>query len=93
MGIDELTITMGKQGAGEWRLTLDSGETLDVVLDDVEVGEQRGFHAEGRNEEREMLYELTTGPQPGGSIQLRGRPLYEEEWEDIGVVTDARKLG
>lgn len=39
-----------------------------------------------------MLYEHTTGPQPGGSIQLRRWPLYEEGWKDIGVGTDARKL-
>lgn len=93
MGIDELTITMGKQGAGEWRLVLESGDTVDVVLDEVEVGDERGFSAEGRSEEREMLYELTTGPQPGGSIQLRRRPLYGDEWEQVGTVTDATKLG
>lgn len=81
MGLDELTITMGKLGAGQWELH----------LDDVEVSEERGFSAEGRNEEREMLYELTTGPQPGGPIRLRRRPITGDEWEDVGEVADAIK--
>ena len=91
MGLDELTITMGKLGAGQWELHLEDGETIDAFLDDVEVSEERGFSAEGRNEEREMLYELTTGPQPGGPIRLRRRPITGDEWEDVGEVADAIK--
>lgn len=93
MAIDDLAITMGKQGAGEWQLTLESGETRPVDLDDVDGSEERGFSAEGRNEERETLYELSTGPQPGGDIRLRRRPLHGEEWEAVGSVVDATKLG
>ena len=60
MALDELAITMGKLGAGEWELHLEGGESVEAVLDTVDVSEERGFRAEGRNEEREMLYELTT---------------------------------
>ncbi len=63
MALDELAITMGKLGAGEWTLRLDDGETVAATLDEVEVSEERGFHAEGRDEERALLYELTTGTQ------------------------------
>jgi len=89
--MDELVITMGKLGAGQWELRLEDDETIDVFLDEVEVSEERGFSAEGRNEAREMLYELTTGTQPGGPIRLRRRPLDGEEWEDAGEVVDAVK--
>lgn len=91
MALDELAITMGKLGAGQWELRLESGETIEVFLDEVEVSEERGFSAEGRNEEREMLHELTTGTQPGGPIRLRRRPLRGDEWESVGDVTDAKK--
>lgn len=93
MALDELAITMGKFGAGQWELRLEDDETIDAFLDDVEVSEERGFSAEGRNEEREMLYELTTGKQPGGPIRLRRRPLKGEEWEEVGKVKDAIKRG
>lgn len=93
MGLDELAITMGKLGAGEWELRIEDEETLDATLDEVEVTEERGFHAEGRNEAREMLYELTTGKQPGGPIRLRRRPLDGDEWEEVGEVTEAVKHG
>jgi hypothetical protein len=38
-----------------------------------------------------MLYELTTGKQPGGPIRLRRRPLDSDDWEDAGDVVDAVK--
>lgn len=91
MTLDDLAVTMGKLGAGQWRLETETGETIEVRLEDVEMGEERGFHAEGRNEEQEMLYELTTGPQPGGPIQLRRRPI-TGEWEDVGPLADATKV-
>ena len=84
---------LGPQARAVDSLTLESGETVDVFLDDVDVDEDRGFHAEGRHEAREMLFELTTGPQAGGPIRLRRRPLQEAEWEDVGRVTDAVKVG
>lgn len=93
MTLDELAVRMGKLGAGDWELRLDTGETIDAVLDEVDVGEERGFHAEGRSEEREMLYELTTGPQPGGPIRLRRRPLRGDEWEVVGELAGATKRG
>lgn len=93
MGLDELAITMGKLGAGEWTLRLEDGDTVDVTLEEVGVSEERGFHAEGRDEEAAMLYELTTGKQPGGPIRLRRRPLTGEEWETVGEVADATKRG
>lgn len=91
MALDELAITMGKLGAGQWELHLEDDERIDAFLDDVEVSEERGFSAEGRNEEREMLYELTTGKQPGGPILLRRRPIDGDEWEEVGEVVDAVK--
>lgn len=93
MTLDDLAITMGKLGAGEWELQLDTGETLDATLEEVEVSEERGFHAEGRNEDRELLYELTTGPQPGGPIRLRRRSFTDDEWEEAGEVVEAVKQG
>lgn len=93
MTLDDLVITMGKQGAGEWELRLESGETLVATLDEVRVSETRGFHAEGRNEAREVLYELTTGPQPGGPIELRRRPFEADDWETAGAVAAATKVG
>ncbi|MFA9517916.1 hypothetical protein ACERIT_11980 [Halopenitus sp. H-Gu1] len=93
MALDELAITMGKLGAGEWELRIEGGDTVDAVLDEVDVSEERGFHAEGRNEVREMLYELTTGKQPGGPIRLRRRPIDGEQWEEVGEVNDAVKQG
>jgi len=84
---------MGKLGAGEWTLRLEDGETIDATLDTVDVSKEHGFHAEGRNTDEEMLYELTTGIQPGGSILLRQRPLNEDEWEPVGDVVDATKQG
>lgn len=91
MALDELAITMGKLGAGQWELRLENDETIDAFLDDVEVSEERGFSAEGRNDEREMLYELTTGKQPGGPIRLRQRSIHSDEWEEVGEVVDAVK--
>lgn len=93
MTLDDLALTMGKQGAGEWELRLESGGTIEATFDEVEVSETRGFHAEGRNETREVLYELTTGPQPGGPIELRRRSFDAEEWETAGEVAAATKLG
>jgi len=90
MALDDLAITMSKLGAGEWTLRLDDGETVDVSLDEVDVSEERGFEAEGRNVDEGALYELTTGKQPGGPIRLRRRPL-EGDWETVGTVTDATK--
>ncbi|MFQ3318520.1 MAG: hypothetical protein ACI8UR_001921 [Natronomonas sp.] len=89
---DELAITIGKMGGGPWELTLEGGETLEAYLDEVGVNEERGFHAEGRNDDEEFLVELTTGPQPGGPIRLEKRSLYEDEWEEVGPVVDAAKL-
>lgn len=93
MTLDDLAITMGKLGAGEWTLRLDSGETIEADLDEVDVSETRGFHASGRNTEQETLYELTTGPQPGGPIQVRRRPLEADEWETVGELDEATKQG
>jgi hypothetical protein len=93
MTLDDLTVTMAKLGAGRWRLEIEGSETVEVRLEDVDVGEDRGFHAEGRNEEQSMRYELTTGPQPGGPIQVRRRPLSREAWEELGALRDAAKLG
>lgn len=93
MALDELAHTIGKLGAGEWELQIEDGGTVDVVLDEVDVSEERGFHAEGRNEERGMLYELTTGKQPGGPVRLRRRPLDSEDWEVVGDVAEAVKQG
>jgi hypothetical protein len=59
MALDELAVTIGKRGAGDWELRLDSGETVDATLDEVEVGEERGFHAEGRSSP-------TSAPTPRG---------------------------
>jgi len=93
MTLDDLAITMGKLGAGRWRLDVEGGETLELDLETVEVDEDRGFHAEGRSEGRETRYELTTGPQPGGPIRVRARPFADEEWTDLGHLADATKLG
>ena len=93
MTLDDLAVTMGKLGAGRWRLDVEGGESIEVRLEEVDVGEERGFHAPGRNEDLEMRYELTTGPQPGGSIRLRQRPMAGEEWEVVGALADAAKLG
>lgn len=93
MALDDLAITMGKLGAGEWELHLETGDVVDASLDEVTVDEERGFHAEGRNEDRELLYELTTGKQPGGPIRLRRRPFDGEDWEVVGQVADAVKRG
>lgn len=92
MVLDTLPITMGKLGSGEWRLKLDTGESLAVFLDEVEVSEVQGFFARGRNVDRELLVELTTGKQPGGPIRLRQRKLVDEEWDEVGEVVDATKL-
>lgn len=91
MALDKLVITLGKLGAGQWELHLENDVTIDAFLDDVEVSEERGFSAAGRNEERGMLYELTTGKQPGGPIRLRRRPIDSDEWEEVGEVVDAVK--
>lgn len=93
MALDDLAITMGKLGAGEWDLRLESGETVGAILSDVEVSEERGFHAEGRDEDAGVLYELTTGNQPGGPIQVRRRALDADEWEEAGSLADATKQG
>ncbi|MFB6102369.1 MAG: hypothetical protein ABEJ73_07355 [Haloplanus sp.] len=93
MPLDDLAITMGKQGAGEWELHLDNGDTVEAALDEVDVSEERGFHAEGRNETQGVLYELTTGPQPGGPIRLRRRPIDADDWETVGTLDDAIKRG
>lgn len=93
MTLADLAITIGKQGAGEWELRLESGETVEATLDEVEVSETRGFQAEGRNEARQVRYELTTGPQPGGPIELRRRPYDAEDWVTAGEVVAATKLG
>jgi hypothetical protein len=45
---DELAITMGKLGAGQWELHLEDGETIDAFLDDIDVTEERGFSAESK---------------------------------------------
>ncbi|MFB6207294.1 MAG: hypothetical protein ABEJ05_12290 [Haloglomus sp.] len=92
--LDDLAITMGKLGEGPWELTLEDGKTLEVELDAVEVSEQRGFHAAGRDrraDKEDRLVELSTGPQPGGTIQLERRALSEDEWEDAGEVVAADK--
>ncbi|MFB6134020.1 MAG: hypothetical protein ABEJ55_03440 [Halanaeroarchaeum sp.] len=83
----------GGQGAGEWQLTPESGETVTVSLDDVDGSEEREFSAAGPNDDRGMLYELSTGPQPGGDIRLRRRSLDGEEWDAVGSIADATKLG
>jgi hypothetical protein len=90
--LDELTITLGKMGEGEWELTLEHGDTVEATLTDVEVDENRGFQAEGRNEEAEFLVELTTGPQPGGPIRLRQRGMTEDDWDEVGELADANQL-
>lgn len=90
--LDQLAITIGKMGEGEWELTLEGGETVEATLDDVEVDEDRGLEAEGRNEEEAFLVELTTGPQPGGPIRLRRRGLTDDEWEEVGELADANRL-
>lgn len=92
MTLDDLAVTLGKLGAGRWRLDVEEGESLEVRLDEVDVGEERGFQATGRNEDREMRYELTTGKQPGGPIRLRRRPIAGREWEEVGTLVDAAKL-
>ncbi|AXG09789.1 hypothetical protein [Haloplanus rubicundus] len=93
MPLNEIATTMGEIGSGAWELRIEGGETIDAFFDEVEVSEERGFHAEGRNEERGMLYELTTGKQPGGPVRLRRRPLDSEEWEEAGAVVEAVKQG
>lgn len=52
------------------------------------MSEESVFHAEGRNEDQAMLYELTTGKQPGGPVRLRRRAL-DEEWEEAGEVVES----
>lgn len=89
MPLDEIALTMGKIGAGEWELHIEDGETVRAFFDEVEVSEESGFHAEGRNEDQAMLYELTTGKQPGGPVRLRRRALDEAEWEEAGEVVEA----
>lgn len=89
MAVDDLAITMAKLGAGPWELHLEGDETVEAFLDDIEVSEERGFSAEGRSEEGEVLYELTTGKQPGGPIRLRRRPFDGDEWEEAGEVVHA----
>lgn len=89
--LDELAVTMEEIGTGPWELELDSGETIPVDLDEIEVTEERGFHAEGRNEERELEFELSTGVQPGGAIHLKQRSFYEDEWDERGEVVAADK--
>ena len=93
MALDDLAITMGKLGAGEWTLRLDSGETIAAALDEVEVSESRGFHATGRDVEEDALYELTTGPQPGGPIRVRRRRPEADDWETVGDLEEATKQG
>lgn len=92
-GVDELAITLNEEGAGEWELQLDDGETIDAELTDVEITEESGFYAEGRNEPEARLFELTTGDHPGGPIRLRERSIDDEEWEDAGKVVDAAPQG
>lgn len=89
MALDEIALTMGKIGAGEWELRLEDGETVRAFFDKVEVSEESGFHAEGRNEDQAMLYELATGKRPGGPVRLHRRALDEEEWEEVGEVVEA----
>lgn len=91
MELDEIAVKMGKIGPGQWELRTEDGHTVDAVLDDVEVSEERGFRAEGRNEDRAMLYELTTGTQPGGPVRLRRRPLDGDEFTEVGALTEAIK--
>lgn len=93
MPLDDIVTTMGEIGSGEWELRVEGGETIDAFFDEVEVSEERGFHAEGHNDERGTLYELSTGKQPGGPVRLRRRALDAEEWEDVGEVVEAVKLG
>lgn len=90
---DELAVTLNEQGEGDWELRLEDGETMTVRLNEVDVSEQRGFHAEGRDEGGERLVELTTGDQPGGPIRVRERPLDGEEWETAGELADAHVVG
>ena len=90
--LDQLAITIGKMGEGDWTLTTEDGETVEASLTDVEVDEDRGLEAEGRNEDEGFLVELTTGPQPGGPIRLRRRGLEEESWDEVGEVADANRL-
>jgi hypothetical protein len=89
---DDLAITIGKLGEGPWELTLEDGETVEAELDEVNVDENRGLEAEGRNEAEELRFRLTTGPQPGGDIHLERQSFYEDDWEDAGTVVDATKL-
>lgn len=89
--LDEVAVLMRERGPGRWELDLD-GESLEMTLETVEITD-RGFHAEGRNERRGELYELTTGIQPGGEVQLRRRALDADEWESAGHVEDARQIG
>lgn len=90
--LDQLAVTIGKMGEGDWILTLDGGETVEATLTDVDVDENRGLEAEGRNENEAFLVELTTGPQPGGPIQVRQRGTSDESWETIGELADANRL-
>ena len=91
--LDDLAVRRGKLGVGDRGLQLETGEPIDAVLDEVEVGEERGLHAEGRSEEREILSELTAAPQPGGSVSLRRRPFRGDGWDEVGEVTGATKQG
>ena len=90
--LDPLAITLGKMGEGDWELTVEDDGTLEATLTDVEVDENRGLEAEGRNEDEEFLVELTTGPQPGGPVRLRQRGMTDDSWEEVGELADANRL-
>ena len=90
--LDQLAVTIGKMGEGDWKLSIEDGETIETTLTEVDVDENRGLEAEGRNEDEEFLVELTTGPQPGGPIRLRKRGLNDESWEEVGELADANRL-
>ena len=90
--LDQLAVTIGKMGEGDWKLSIDGGETVEATLTDVDVDENRGLEAEGRNEDEGFLVELTSGPQPGGPIRLRRRGMSDEDWEEVGELADANRL-
>lgn len=91
--LDELAITLGKEGEGEWELRLEDDTTMRVELDEVDVSEQEGFSAAGETTDHDRLVELTTGEQPGGPIRVRERPVDGEEWETAGRLADAVQRG
>ncbi|MEE6210984.1 hypothetical protein U3A55_12585 [Salarchaeum sp. III] len=86
--MEYIATVLAKQGAGPVTVEVDDEWTHEIQLEYADV-EEDGFFAEGRDREGDdVAFEFRTPKTENEPITLYRKHARDDEWEEVGRVTD-----